>query len=518
MPDASVSCFLSHFILSDGASAARHDIVAVEQSCQLVFCIWIQHLSPFMKFYSFPILYRTPKDATSRRHPSRRRTLLRLSPTVYTTNLPPKPFERVGPRGGHRIESNHRINRPTKVASNDGQSIKSSRRRCIWDPGKFWWRQVVKLAVAAITGRPCLHFLPFCVALDERTFDMIMPTSCVCMTPLPLSYQLPCHGAPSPAHIRIPQVNGFHPQLTAVSNPVQPNDIPPPSWPSYVPTVTSRRLEEKRNRQRGSSGSPTTSPSAATTNDEASAAAPITSEIDARTAIVVRRLQNDAKETDRSRSKMLRKRVRREERNERRHMRKRLRRHQGNQQGRRTSETTEVSFSSMSSSFSTSTRTDATTTSTTTGSSASSVATTSYGTMRASHVSSSSSTAQAATPLATEPPTTTSSESEGYGTQPISSRVEAAPIPSVDDEMHFSELYSDVFMTSNRPQFLATLGGRLVACEFTRALCASQFDLDILLLLYLHCANVLLTPLVHFFSSLAFFWFQPSQGMKNSWQ
>lgn len=265
------------------------------------------------------------------------------------------------------------------------------------------------------------------------------------------------------------QVNGFHPQLTAVSNPVLPNDIPPPSWPSYVPTVTSRRVEERRNdSRRGPSGS-TTSPPA--TNDEASAA-PITSEIDARMTIVVRRLQNDAKDTDRTRSKMLRKRVRREERNERRHLRKRLRQQQGGHQGRRTSETTEMSVSSMSSSFSTSTGTDATTTTTTT-SCASSVATTSYGTTEATHVGSSSSTARA-TPPAMAPSTTTLPMSEGYGdkvyassAQPISSRVEAVPIPSVDDETHFSEVYSDVFMASNRPQFLATLGGRLVACEFS---------------------------------------------------
>ena len=330
------------------------------------------------------------------------------------------------------------------------------------------------------------------------------------MSPLP-SYQSPCHGTSSPHFFLLcsslfifdpTQVNGFHPQLTAVSNPVQPNDIPPPSWPSYVPAVTSRRVEERKNRRRGSPGS-TTSPSAASTNDAASAA-PITSEIDARMAIVVRRLQNDAKETDRSRSKMLRKRVRREERNERRHMRKRLRRQQqGNQQGRRTSETTEVSFSSMSSSFSTSTGTDATTTTTTT-SSASSVATTSYDTTRASHVGSSSSTAQGATPSAMAPPTTTL-PSEGYGAQPIK-RVEAAPIPSVDDETHFSELYSDVFMTSNRPQVLATLGGRLVACEFTGRFAHLNLIQLILLLLYLHRTNVLLTPIRHFCLSSCIFW------------
>ena len=290
------------------------------------------------------------------------------------------------------------------------------------------------------------------------------------------SYQLSCFDTSSPHFFLLcsalliifnpTQVNGFHPQLTAVSNPVQPNDVPPPSWPSYVPTVTSRRVEERRNRRRGSAGSPTTTPPSATssTNDEASAAAPITSEIDARMAIVVRRLQNDAKETDRSRSKMLRKRVRREERDERRHMRKRLWRQQGDQQGRRTSQTTEVSFSSMSSSFSTCTGTDATTTTTTTSSSASSVATTTCGTTRASHVGSPSATAQ------------TKHEDHGNkdyasSAQPISSRVEAAFFPSVDDETHFSELYSDVFMASNRPQFLATLGGRLVACEFSRGPC-----------------------------------------------
>lgn len=199
---------------------------------------------------------------------------------------------------------------------------------------------------------------------------------------------------------------------------------------------------------------------------------------------------------------MLRKRARREERNERRHMRKRLRQQQGNQQGRRTSESTEVSFSSMSS-LSTSTGTDATTITTTTSSSASSVTTTSYGTTRASHVGSSSSTAQAATLSVMAPPTTTL-PSEGYGDSGFDS-VEAAPIPSVDDETHFSELYSDVFMTSNRPQFLATLGGRLVACEFTRALCASQLDLVILFLLYLHYTNVTLTPLGHFLLSSCIF-------------
>ena len=304
------------------------------------------------------------------------------------------------------------------------------------------------------------------------------------------SYQLSCFDTSSPHFFLLcsalliifnpTQVNGFHPQLTAVSNPVQPNDVPPPSWPSYVPTVTSRRVEKRRNRRRESAGSPTTtSPSSATTtNDEASAVAPITSEIDARMAIVVRRLQNDAKETDRSRSKMLRKRVRREERDERRHMTKRLRRQQGDQHGRRTSQTTEVSFSSMSSSFSTFTGTDATTATTTTSSSASSVATTSYGTTQTKHED---------------------RDNKDYASsaQPISSRVEAAFIPSVDDETHFSELYSDVFMASNRPQFLATLGGRLVACEFSRGAlltCVFQFDLDNTCILYVLLD---LTPLRH---------------------
>ena len=41
--------FLSRFLLSDGALAGapwRHDIMAVEQSCQLVFFICIKHLCP----------------------------------------------------------------------------------------------------------------------------------------------------------------------------------------------------------------------------------------------------------------------------------------------------------------------------------------------------------------------------------------------------------------------------------------------------------------------------------------
>ena len=259
-----------------------------------------------------------------------------------------------------------------------------------------------------------------------------------------------------------------------MSNPVKPNDIPPPTWPSYVPPVTSRRVEERRNRRRGPA-------SASPANDETSAA-PMTSEIDARTAIVVRRLQNDAKETDRSRSKMLRKRVRREERSERRHLRKRLRRRQGGsvhgQQGRRTSETTEMSFSSMTSSFSTSTGTDATTTTTTTtSSSTSSVATTSYGPTVATRAASSSLNAQG-TPPATALPPATGYDDKVYtsSSQPMSSYNEAVPIPFVDEDTHFSELYLDVFMASNRPQFLATLGGRLVACELSRALCVYRFD------------------------------------------
>ena len=178
---------------------------------------------------------------------------------------------------------------------------------------------------------------------------------------------------------------------------------------------------------------------------------------------------------------MLRKRVRREERSERRHLRKRLRRRQGGsvhgQQGRRTSETTEMSFSSMTSSFSTSTGTDATTTTTTTSSSTSSVATTSYGPTVATRAASSSLNAQG-TPPATALPPATGYDDKVYtsSSQPMSSYNEAVPIPFVDEDTHFSELYLDVFMASNRPQFLATLGGRLVACELSRALCVYRFD------------------------------------------
>ena len=82
----------------------------------------------------------------------------------------------IRPRGfGHNIPNN-------------GQSTESSRGgyhcRCIRDPGKFWCSTGV-----ANPGRPChvSSLSRFCVALDERTFGMITPTSCVCyMPPLPV--------------------------------------------------------------------------------------------------------------------------------------------------------------------------------------------------------------------------------------------------------------------------------------------------------------------------------------------
>lgn len=50
----------------------------------------------------------------------------------------------------------------------------------------------------------------------------------------------------------------------------------------------------------------------------------------------------------------------------------------------------------------------------------------------------------------------------GYA-QPITMHAEAAAAPSIDEETHFSELYSEIFMASNKPQFLSTLGGRVVS-------------------------------------------------------
>ena len=93
----------------------------------------------------------------------------------------------IRPRGfGHNIPNN-------------GQSTESSRGgyhcRCIRDPGKFWCSTGV-----ANPGRPChvSSLSRFCVALDERTFGMITPTSSVCyMPPLPV-LPSPCHGTSSP--------------------------------------------------------------------------------------------------------------------------------------------------------------------------------------------------------------------------------------------------------------------------------------------------------------------------------
>jgi len=45
---------------------------------------------------------------------------------------------------------------------------------------------------------------------------------------------------------------------------------------------------------------------------------------------------------------------------------------------------------------------------------------------------------------------------------------DAAADRVIEEETHFSELYTDVFMASNKPQFLTTLGGRLVACELVQ--------------------------------------------------
>ena len=277
-----------------------------------------------------------------------------------------------------------------------------------------------------------------------------------------------------------PKVNGFHPQLTAVSNPVRPNDISPPSWPSYVPPPPShsRRADERRNRRRGRSPSASSSPLVSLSSPHGTSTtriptAPMTSDIDARTTIVVRRLQDDAKESDRSRSKMLRKRVRREERSERRHLKRRLRQHHSHTcGGRRTSETSETSFSSTTSSLTTATSTgtyntdsDITSSATATSYAGSSDASACCSGSSATHprVTSSSSTIQAKC-----------SPTPGCAPQPIPMHANAAADRVIEEETHFSELYTDVFMASNKPQFLATLGGRLVACEFVQVKVLSE--------------------------------------------
>jgi len=289
-----------------------------------------------------------------------------------------------------------------------------------------------------------------------------------------------------------PKVNGFHPQLTAVSNPVRPNDISPPSWPSYVPPPPShsRRAEERRNRRRGgppsaSSSSSLLSSSPHDTSTTRIPTAPITSDIDARTTIVVRRLQDDAKESDRSRSKMLHKRVRREERSERRHLKRRLRQHR-TCGGRRTSETSESSFSSTTSSLTATSTGTSTGTYTDTDISSSATATSYAGSSDASaccsrssathpRVTSSSSTVQERCPPAAASTPAESGDHAKIGTstlgcapQPVPMHADAAADRVIEGETHFSELYTDVFMASNKPQFLTTLGGRLVACELVQ--------------------------------------------------
>ena len=130
VPEASVSRFpvavpFSPFMLMARWPGAprRHDIMAVEQSCQLVFCIWIQTFMPILNFYSFPILYTLLlDDATSRRHPSTshrhsdasvsHQVMASLAPTVYTTNLPPRVDEEGIIQSNRIIES---LNIPTEV-------------------------------------------------------------------------------------------------------------------------------------------------------------------------------------------------------------------------------------------------------------------------------------------------------------------------------------------------------------------------------------------------------------------
>jgi hypothetical protein len=270
-------------------------------------------------------------------------------------------------------------------------------------------------------------------------------------------------------------VNGFHPQLTAVSNPVGVNDPPPPSWPSYVHPARSssntRSSGDNVRLQRSfSSGSAQISGASTSTGTFSSAAAdrndygPMTpaptgsatdnagtsksSQINVCTATVVRKLQHHARESDRSRSKMLRKRVRREEKSQRRHLKRMRRQQQELQQqpqgqrptsSRRASESTATDSSTSSFSF----------------------ATISSSSVTGLNDSGSSDGGGSASSNKSKRSSMLSPSSSGRSKQDTNSTTSTAPA----HETHFSELYADVFMASDRPQFMATLGGRLVACK-----------------------------------------------------
>jgi len=275
-------------------------------------------------------------------------------------------------------------------------------------------------------------------------------------------------------------VNGFHPQLTAVSNPVGVNDPPPPSWPSYVhPARSSSSSSNTRTRSSGdnvrlqpsfsSSGSAQTggastsafsghgpmTPAPTNTTRSSSAAnnegASKSSQINVCTATFVRKLQHHARESDRSRSKMLRKRVRREEKAQRQHL-ERLRRQQ--QRLRQQSQGHRPTSTRTSRRASESTATDSSTSSF------------SFTTMSSSSVSglndsgSSDGGSSASSNNKSKRSSMLAPSSSGRSRQDTAINTTRT---AATHETHFSELYADVFMASDRPQFMATLGGRLVA-------------------------------------------------------
>ena len=290
-------------------------------------------------------------------------------------------------------------------------------------------------------------------------------------------------------------VNGFHPQLTAVSNPVGFHDRPPLSWPTLLhPSPPTSDRGSVRPPRRSSSLKPAQSnasvrhttlapsspaatgqqhdvPPATTMTTMCSplhpisaisdtAAAPASSaQINVRTAIVVRKLQHDARESDRSRSEMLRKRFRSEEKSRRRHL-KRIRRQQRRQQqqqrqpkpGRRTSENTVTEVSSSASSFTPM----------------------STGSVTCSVISSNS----------------IDEISTSY-TYVSTTRSASA---TADHEVPFSELYTDVFVASDRPQFMATLGGRLVACKSNVTCLFCSFIVAVRVFLRCTSRSTLLSP------------------------
>ena len=182
---------------------------------------------------------------------------------------------------------------------------------------------------------------------------------------------------------------------------------------------------------------------------------------------------------------MLHKRVRREERSERRHLKRRLRQHR-TCGGRRTSETSESSFSSTTSSLTATSTGTSTDTYTDTDISSSATATSYAGSSDASaccsglsathpRVTSSSSTVQgryppaaASTPAGSGDHAKIGTSTPGCAPKPVPMHADAAADRVVEEETHFSELYTDVFIASNKPQFLTTLGGRLVACELVQ--------------------------------------------------